>query len=265
MTREEFNGWWNAHGRVFPETAAWVNGLGQAGKSTLLAAWADVMGDVDSRDAHEVTKRMLAGTDEMLAAFDREKTPGHIRRLAWNLKQGRGEVNREPILPVVRNGKPFPMSGLLADLMLARDEGATPEQLQPIIAEFKAKHCTPEADDAGPRFHCATCKDSGMVLCWGPSAMAAMRTEGIDAVRKLNSPLVGCLCSCRRGDRSSEGAMKTFGRYNVANLHLCPRGDFRSEANLMALERDWEAGKAARYASKRESSFDTYNQSEFPQ
>lgn len=259
MTALEFKTWWQNFARLFPETAAWVNGLGE-GKPILLQGWQSVLADVESQDGHTATMRLLSGQEEPIAAYDREKTPAVIRRIAMDLQRQRtatGEAYQENIPAPVRGGKPFPVTRLLADLSAATDRGASQDERQQIIAEFKAEFCTPMADYEGPRFYCATCRDSGFVLCWDGRAVAAMRDGGIAAVRSILNPLAGFLCTCKRGQRKTPGPMDGIGRYDVMKCFICPRGDAMSEENLLAFERDYEAGRK----SKRNAALDEYQTS----
>jgi hypothetical protein len=89
MNAIEFKTWWEFHGSVFPETAVWMNSLGSDGKRKLMAAWEEAMRDVETVDALKATRRMLAGDDEFIHAYERERTPAHIRRIAMRLKSER--------------------------------------------------------------------------------------------------------------------------------------------------------------------------------
>lgn len=262
MTNTEFNQWWKDYALRFPDTKAWVDK--QPSAVELLVIWKEALSRVELADALEVNKQLTAGTLERWKSsggyHEREETPAMIRKMAFGLRQQRNESAERPEPEeFIRTKRPFPISILYGQLCGASERGAGPSEVEGLQRSFMQQYGVPEMDDAGPRFRCCFCKDTGLVLCWDTRAIVALRDGGLLAVRELNNPVVGCLCTCERGARSSGGSMGKYGRFKAETSYICKDGDYRSQKNLEQFAKEYIAGRERHFNSRRTSEFDEFN------
>jgi|GEM_PF-5135099 len=94
MNRPEFDTWLDRYCTLFPETSAWISRIPDNTRGPMLDAWAELLSEVEYRDAAAATDRMFAGDDPQYPPLgilfgDREKTPSHVRRLALMSRNSR--------------------------------------------------------------------------------------------------------------------------------------------------------------------------------
>uniref|UniRef100_A0A6M3L6L2 Uncharacterized protein n=1 Tax=viral metagenome TaxID=1070528 RepID=A0A6M3L6L2_9ZZZZ len=94
MNRPEFDTWLDRYCTLFPETSAWISRIPDNTRGPMLDAWAELMAEVEYRDAAAATDRMFSGDDPQYPPLgilfgDREKTPSHVRRLALMSRNSR--------------------------------------------------------------------------------------------------------------------------------------------------------------------------------
>lgn len=252
MNRIETIDWITNHGHAFPDFSVWIASIQPLDKrSKLIDAWSEALEDVDLRDAKAVTRRMVAGDDPPIAAYEREQTPAKVRLLAKANRDRRAERDRQATArqrhdtPAARNMEPI--AGKLYRQMLAMmdaDPNLTPRQA--------AEQVMPPPSDDGPRYNCPLCLDSGLVTVWSSlSVRAALHGQLDDRTKRrtcvapckcpngtrrvwsgngdppqawrgwrsldaVYSPLVHCLC--RGADTDSAEAIKEFNEWVVLGL-----------------------------------------------
>lgn len=233
MNRNEFNQWWKYHATAFPDTAAWLGKLPD--QVATLEVWADVLSDVELRDAKAVTMRLAAGEDEPLPAYEREQTAAYVKRLCWQ-NRNRRKARERAALHRIREpgGRPAPVAGSMAKLLLTVIEGReSGKSADEIRAECEKLLPVREGEDRRERFACFHCLDSGVVEVWAPHTVAFVRDEG-----QLPEPgfhLRTCVvaCHCERGERYPHMASKH--RYDPERFCRCRAGDMNDQSNREAL------------------------------
>lgn len=240
MSPNEFRDWLVYHSRVLPDFRAWLSRLRQDAPddhAELMRAWAAALSDVDMRDARAVTSRMVAGDDDIPAAYERERTAAIVRRLAKAnyVRRTAGLARRVDPETLPQRGGILP-GGLLRQINAAVAAGE----------DFRAaaKRIIPPTPDDGPRYSCWLCGDSGLVTVWHERSIRAVMAGGDLDPLELRTCAAPCSCAAGRaklGDGDRHSWPERCG-YSEDRYCLCRRGDVmdpREQAEL----RNWVAAR----------------------
>lgn len=256
MTREEFDKWLDGYKRAFPETAGWLNGLGEIRKKDMLDTWAFALSSVPLDDARKITAAMVLGEVPHVAAFERERTGTVVRQAALDArsraKPYQDAPTHQPLTKRERSGL-VSLAGLFAQL-------TDREHTQDERAAFLGQHFGPSTD---PRDHymCPQCRDSGYVEVWHPDFVWRVQSHGWDAEATRYVSVSACTCSRGRQFRERADESKRLPEYTVLEHCRCPFGDVLSEKNIADLL-DWIATRSKRFVEEKgEPAFAAYNQS----
>lgn len=204
MNKHEFNTGWKPYFLArFPQVAAWLAGMPDNGKATMDAWLDDCLSSVDLDSAKTATLALF----QMGEIRDWQTLPVQIVRLVKEAEAKRAAyrlAKERPEKPMI--GRPV-MLGTLRRLLDAKSD----DERQAIL-----RVAFPDIDPLdGPRYHCATCQDTGYVHCYArvamEDAMKAYREEiDWDSVR-LHTASVACSCSAGNPPREE---LKDRARYD---------------------------------------------------
>lgn len=257
MNRKEFNAWYASFGRALPDTARWVASLPDP--EATLALWAEVLTEVDPRDASAVTKRLLLGDDDKLPAYDRESYPAYIRRLCWanaSRRKARTRRSRQPEAPLGPSRVQGPSAGeILLAVMEARDSGKSEADAREIVERMIPE----QRDDRRDWVSCELCR-GGLVECWHPKTVGIVKYHG--EIPETGLYVCVIACSCRQGETAS-GALASGRRFDPALWCRCRGGNMNGETNrrdLLDFAPQWNT---ARQAENYVEEFEQHNEREW--
>lgn len=236
MTRPEFNLWWEDYKNRFPETAAWLNGLGGRKEPTLLV-WLEALEDIALPDALAANKRLSKGDAPAVKAFERDNTAAHVRGIARECRDERlGDDRREEQHERYKRGKILAAVGSLAKALermreLTKDGAMlAPDAMLVVLREHPTAF--PEVNEYSQRrYRCVRCLDSGSVYVWLPKAIALAKANTLTGREGALVAALFCTCAAAPVDRDK----KKHRRYDDAHHCLCPHADTISIHNRTAL------------------------------
>lgn len=255
MTKEEFNQWLEGYKRAYPETAGWLNGLGDR-KADMLTTWQYALQDVTLDEARKVTAAMVRGEVPYVPAYERERTGTVVRQAAYEARSRAKPFPDKPEHhPLTKRDREALVSlgGLFAQLTERNHTQA--EKLA-----FLERHFPPSTDPRD-RFLCPQCRDSGYVDVWHPDFVWRVHQHGWDAEATRYAAVCACTCSQGRQFREVREESRRLPEYSILHHCRCPFGDVLSERNIADLL-DWLETKSKRYVEERgEPAFAAYNES----
>jgi hypothetical protein len=261
MTDTEFYEWLEGYKRAFPETANWLNGLGQ-GKSAddamaakgqpippsrqrdMLQTWRFALADIGKDEARKVTAEMVLGNAPSVPAFERERTATIVRQNA--LEARRRDFTPEPDLEPIPSRKTREAGVSLAALLreMTDTEGLTREQKAEILARaFPAK-----SGDKRDWYRCRTCRDTGKVDVWHPDYVATVMEHGFAGTRTRYSAVASCTCDAGAPFRNRKN--NPLPVLNVLHHCRCAFGDVTDQGNVNDLI-DWIETRKERFVKER--------------
>lgn len=268
MNRIETVEWLSHHGNSFPDFGSWLANIQPADKrSKLIDAWAEAFEDVELRDAKAVTRRMVAGDDPPIAAYEREQTPAKVRTLAKANRDRRAERDRQTTskqrhdTPAARNMTPV-AGKLFRDMLKLMD--ANPS----LTAREAAEQIMPPTTNDGPRFNCRLCLDSGIVIVWSSVSVRAALYGELDQKDKRRT--CGAPCKCQEGAKKiwsgSGDAPQSWRGWRDANamydpsVHCIAHGGDTDSPDAIAKFKEWVILANEAYKNRnRVAAFDDFN------
>lgn len=253
MTDPEFDEWLEGYKRAYPETAGWLNGLGDTRKADMLRTWKFALADIGKDEARKVTAEMVLGNLPNVPAFERERTATIVRQNALEARRRdfRAEPDQEPITSRKTREAGVSLAALLRE-MTDREMGREEK------AEFLAKAFPDRSRDKRDWHKCTGCRDTGKVDVWNPDYVATVMEHGIEGSRTRYSAVAACSC-----DAGAPFRNRKVGALPVVNpLHhcRCAFGDVTDPQNVADML-DWIATRKERFVKERgEPAFSDYNQ-----
>ncbi len=250
MNATEFNRWWTDAKTCWPSLDAWIVKHFDAGREAdCLRKWAGVLSDVKLDNALEVNRLMQSGDLPFVGEYDgdKERLPQHVRRLAKQLSFERRERVQEPV-----DSKPssFPAGKILRRIAeMSRAGISRDDAMAAALKEFPIGKPSWE-----PRYHCHLCMDVGSIDVAPPWAVQAMLNDTFDKCRHRNaSARCKCLPPLPQNSQWKQATYDALEFFRVDDT-LWP------ESQVSAF-REWcEAKRDEYWNSKRDHSFDAFNQ-----
>lgn len=257
MKATEFDNWYDDLCTRFPSVDAWLGKVATSpeAKRRTLRTWCVAMDDVMLADAVEVNTRMQCGDAELFGKYehDPEKIPQHVRRLAKKLAWDRDGTPepQEHVRPTRETD--FPAGKILRRWAELERNGTPRDEARRIaLEEFPVGKPRWE-----PRYHCLICRDSGFVTVASPAAMEAVLAGTFEKCHHREGAM---RCSCK-GHLAAD-PKRPLCVYDPAQDFIITDFLWREEETQRFV--DWVNFKREEFwNSKRDSSFDQFNQREF--
>ena len=211
MTNEEFATWIKRLYVCLPSYRRWFSQLGATELDTQ-RLWRDALRDYSLEECVSVVERWVTGELPAPEAYSRDVTPGLIKNYIDQERAASSRLAteaREAELAAQRNGigeyhKPSsrddyrPIAPVLAKALALAKKGMPPDQVAKQIHRE-----LPASRFEGPRHHCGTCCDRGMVEVWRMDVARAVDRGELELNQARGSYMVAC--SCEAGDLLAKG------------------------------------------------------------
>lgn len=209
---------------AFPSLADWLKNTNDP-KATF-DLWCKMLVFCDAEDVEFVVAQIITGETEPLDRYQKpDAVAFNVKTRANERRADRTNLKRRRKLKAQagtressnRNAK---FIGLLRDRIAVGIDynrgAASKESLAEAERELMVEHQRLKAtdDEAGPRYSCLDCLDTGSVPCLRPELVGKAVNQGVDSIADEVSSQSTCnyACSCSAGMGLRQGAQD--GRYN---------------------------------------------------